>query len=80
VGSAYLVVLTGALAGALPLTTLLAIFTAPLAWRAYRRLQRHHRFPYRLIPANATTILLHLLTGMLLFTGYVTAGVLGRLS
>ncbi len=79
VGGAYLVLVAGVLAGALPAPTLLALITLPMAWKAYRMLQRHYAFPYRLIPANATTIFIHLLVGWLLFAGYIIAGLAQRL-
>lgn len=74
VGGAYLTVLLGVVFGALPTPTLLSLLTIPMAWKAYRVLRRHHAYPYRLIPANATTVFTHLLTGMLLSFGYVLAG------
>ncbi len=79
VGGAYLVIVAGVLAGALPTPTLLTLLTVPMAWKAYRLLRRHHAFPYRLIPANATTIFIHLLVGWLLFAGYIIAGLGARL-
>lgn len=54
-----------------PVWTLLGLITLPLALKASLILARNYRFPYRLIPANAFTILLHLTTGILFFAGYV---------
>jgi hypothetical protein len=50
-----------------------------MARNAFKVLRRHHAFPYRLIPANATTIFIHLFTGVLLAIGYVLAGIAERL-
>ncbi len=59
----------------LPLATLAALATIPLAWSAMKILRKNYHFPYRLIPANAYTIFVHLLTGLLLFYAYVAAGI-----
>lgn len=80
VGAAYLAILAGVVLGALPLATLLGLLTIPMAWNALKTLRRHHAFPYRLIPANATTIFAHLLTGLLIFVGYVLATVVPALA
>jgi len=71
--AAYLAIVAGVAARALPVPTLLGLLTVPMAWRAFQGLRRHHAFPYRLIPANATTIFAHLFTGLLMFVGYVVA-------
>lgn len=73
---AYASLAAAALAsGALP--ALLGLATAPLAWHAWRLLRRHPSQPYRLVPANATTVAMHLLTGLLLVAGLVLARGLG---
>ena len=74
VGAAYSTIVLGVLLRELPALTLLALLTLPMAWKAFKVLRRHHSFPYRLLPANATTIFNHLLTGMLLMLGYTIAG------
>jgi 1,4-dihydroxy-2-naphthoate octaprenyltransferase len=56
-----------------PVYTLAALLTVPLAIKASIVLNRNYRFPYRLVPANAFTILIHLTTGLLFFAGYVAA-------
>jgi 1,4-dihydroxy-2-naphthoate octaprenyltransferase len=76
VGSAYLVLIVGVVMMILPVPTLLGLATIPMAWSAYKILRRHHAYPYRLIPANGTTIFMHLLTGLLMFSGYIVAGFL----
>ncbi len=70
---AYVTILIGAILGAFPIYTLAALMTVPLAVKASIILNRNYRFPYRLIPANAFTILVHLTTGILFFLGYVAA-------
>lgn len=52
---------------------LLALLTLPLAWRAWRHLSLYHAQPYRLVPANATTVALHIATCLLLVGGLVLA-------
>lgn len=71
--AAYLAIVFGVALGRLPVPALLGLLTLPMAWKAYRLLQRHHAFAYRLIPANATTIFTHLYTGLLLVAGYAIA-------
>jgi 1,4-dihydroxy-2-naphthoate octaprenyltransferase len=78
-GAAYLSIIVGVALGVMPVATLLGLFTIPMAWNAYKALRRHHGYPYRLIPANATTVFAHLFTGLLLTVGYVLAGVAARL-
>lgn len=70
---AYVTILIGAVLGAFPIYTLAALLTVPLAAKASIILNRNYRFPYRLIPANAFTVLVHLTTGILFFLGYVAA-------
>jgi 1,4-dihydroxy-2-naphthoate octaprenyltransferase len=78
-GATYASLLAGVIAGWLAPATLLALLTLPLALSAYRTIRKHFGFPYRLIPANATTIFVHLLTGMLLFWAYIGTGLVERL-
>jgi 1,4-dihydroxy-2-naphthoate polyprenyltransferase len=74
IAATYALILAGALLNVMPLLTLIALATLPLAWKAIQVLQKNYRFPYRLIPANANTIFVHLLTGLLLFYAYIAAG------
>jgi len=59
--------------GVMPVWTLLALGTAPLAWRVWRGLQDHYDETYALIPTMQTNIALHLLTGLLLIVGYAVS-------
>jgi 1,4-dihydroxy-2-naphthoate octaprenyltransferase len=71
--ASYLTIAVGVAIRALPLPALLGLLTIPMAWSAFKTLRRHHGYPYRLIPANATTVFAHLYTGLLMFVGYVLA-------
>jgi 1,4-dihydroxy-2-naphthoate octaprenyltransferase len=73
VGGAYLVIILGVMLNQFPLATLLGLLTFPMAWSALKKLRRYHAYPYRLIPANASTVFTHLLTGLLMFVGYVVS-------
>ncbi len=57
----------------LPAWTLLALATLPLAVKAITVLMRHYREPYKLLPANALTIVVHFATGILLAVGLALA-------
>ncbi len=69
--SAYAAVLLGVYSSLMPLSTLLSFLTFPLAIRAVYTARRHYDDPPKLIPANAGTVLVHLLTGILLCVAYV---------
>ncbi len=71
VGGAYVLIALGVLYGQFPLSIMLGFLTIPMAWSALKKLRRQHAYPYRLIPALASTVFTHLLTGTLMFAGYV---------
>jgi 1,4-dihydroxy-2-naphthoate octaprenyltransferase len=75
-GAAYVTVVTGVAMRALPATTLLSLITLPIAVRAVRTARRFHSDTSNLIPANAATIQIHLVSGLLLCLGYVIASFL----
>ena len=79
IGAAYLIIIAGVLFGIMPFATLLGLLALSMGWKAYRLLRQHHSHPYRLIPANANTVFAHFYTGLLLFAGYVAAGILNTL-
>lgn len=79
-GAAYLAIVIGVALRALPIATLLGLLTIPMAWGSYRTLRRHHAYPYRLIPANATTVFAHFYTGLLMVGGYVVAKLIPALA
>ena len=76
IAATYLIIVVGVVLGIMPPATLVALLTLPMGWKALRILRQYHSHPYRLIPANANTVLTHLYTGLLLFVGYVVTGVL----
>jgi len=55
--------------------SLLGLLTAPLAVRACQVARTHYDHPRELVPANAATIQIHLLTGGLLTLGYLIQGI-----
>lgn len=61
--------------GGLPAWTGIALVTALLGAKAMMTLMRYYREPYKLMPANGQTIVIHIATGILLSIGLV----LGRL-
>jgi len=68
--AAYLCIVAEVAAGVTPAWTLLAVGTAPLAWRVWKGLRAHYGSPYALMPTMQSNILLHLSTGLLLVAGY----------
>jgi 1,4-dihydroxy-2-naphthoate octaprenyltransferase len=74
---AYLVIVLGVILRVLPLPTLLALLTAPLSYRGIQGARRFHSDTPKLIPTNAITIQIQLLTGLLMCVGYTVAGFLG---
>ncbi len=61
--------ITFAAIGGLPTWTVIALATAPLGAKATMVLMRHYREPYKLLPANGLTIIVHFATGILLAVG-----------
>jgi len=76
----YLSIVAGILFGGVTPFALLGLLTLPLAIKAYRVARVHYDHPQKLTPANAATVQIHLLTGMLMTLGYVIQGVIGRIS
>jgi len=73
----YISMLAGVLfAGVTPLV-LMGFLTLPIALKAYRVASVHYDHPKELIPANAATIQVHMLTGLLITVGYVIQGIIG---
>jgi len=70
----YVTVVAGVATGVIPVPTLLALLTAPLALRAVLVARRFHSLSVELAPANSLTIVTHLATGLLLTFGYVLDG------
>lgn len=70
---AYLPIAAGAAAGLMPPVTLVALLPGVFALRALATARRHHAETTALAPANAATILCHLLTGICLAGAYLIA-------
>jgi 1,4-dihydroxy-2-naphthoate octaprenyltransferase len=68
---AYLSVFLSVLFGITPAYTLLAIIPLPLAVESVQHALEFHSEPFKLVPANAATIILHLVTSLLLSLGYL---------
>jgi 1,4-dihydroxy-2-naphthoate octaprenyltransferase len=77
--SVYLSLIGGVLLAGVTPWALLGLLTAPLALNAYRVARVHYDHPQELIPANALTIRIHLLTGLLISLGYGIQGLIGLL-
>jgi len=65
----YAVVAAFVAFGGLPAWALLSLLTLPLAVKAVTVLMRRYAEPYKLLPANALTIIVHFATGILLAVG-----------
>ena len=70
---AYLVIVAGVILTVFPVAVLLALLSAPLAYRGIRGTLRFHSDTPKLVPAMAATIQLHLVAGLLLSLGYAVA-------
>ncbi len=75
--TAFASVFAGGITRLFPVTALLALATLPLAYRAVRGAAHYYADTTQLIPTNAATIQLHLLTGLLLCLGYIISGLAG---
>lgn len=71
--AAFAVVTVGAVSGVLPLFTLIALAALPLVFRVYRGIRENYDRPYDMMAAMGRNVQLHLLTGLLLFAGYMVA-------
>jgi 1,4-dihydroxy-2-naphthoate octaprenyltransferase len=71
----YSVIILGALSGVMPLLTLLALASLPLAFRSVQTLRRNFENPVGLAPANLDMIRAHSLTSFGLIAAYAISGV-----
>ena len=71
--AAFALIVIGAVTGIMPVWTLLALTTIPLALKVYRALTSHYESPYELMDGMGKNIMLHLFTGLALIVGYVIA-------
>lgn len=69
-GLTYVFIIAGAVFKIMPAYTLISLFTAPLAFKAAIVSKKNFDKVLELLPANAMTIGLHLLTGILLSFGF----------
>ena len=69
--SAYVSVLLSVLLGITPAYTLLALVPLPLAVESVRHALKFHSESLKLVPSNAATIILHLITSLLVSLGYL---------
>ena len=68
--SAYVALVLGVVAGVLPIPTLLALLTIPLALQVSRGLEPNYDNPYGLMAIMGVNIKLHLVVGLALLAGY----------
>ncbi len=71
VGATYASIVLPAILGLTSPFTLIALLTLPIALTAVRTARAHYDDYLKLAPANAGTVMVHLLTGLLLAVGYV---------
>jgi 1,4-dihydroxy-2-naphthoate octaprenyltransferase len=67
----YLPILLGTATGLLPPLTLIGMATLPLIVKAIITARLYYNESKKLVPANASTILSHMLTGLLIAAGYI---------
>jgi 1,4-dihydroxy-2-naphthoate octaprenyltransferase len=72
----YAVIVLGALAGVMPLLTLLALMSMPITFQSIRILRRDFEDPVKLAPANLNMIRAHSLTSFGLIAAYSIIGII----
>ena len=71
ISAVYLSILIGVFTAIMPTATIIGLITIPIAAKAAAYTLKHHSNSLKLVPANALTILCHLLTSLLLSAGYM---------
>jgi len=71
----YLSIIVGVATGILTPWVLMALLTLPQAVKAVKIAKLHHSESSELVPANAATVGIHLLTGLLMTAGYAVAAI-----
>ncbi|MCU0645556.1 MAG: 1,4-dihydroxy-2-naphthoate octaprenyltransferase, partial [bacterium] len=66
----YLIVVLGVVTDTLPPVSLIALLTLPLAFKSIQIAQANYDDSLKLVPANASTIMNHLFTGLLLIISF----------
>jgi 1,4-dihydroxy-2-naphthoate octaprenyltransferase len=69
--AAYVSIALGVGLKLIPVPSLISLATMPIAFKAIKTAREHYGKSSKLVPANAATPMIHLLTGMLLALGYV---------
>lgn len=67
----YLSIILGVVFNITPMFTLLGLLTLPICVKAIKTARSFFDDPFKLTPANATTVQLHILTGVLMTLGYL---------
>ena len=78
--AAYIILVAGVVAGLLPIPTLLALLTVPLALQVSRGLEPNYDNPYGLMSIMAVNINVHLYAGLLLLLAYVVVLIAGAVA
>ncbi len=68
--AAYVILVAGVVVGLLPIPTLLALLTIPLAMQVSRGLEPNYDNPYGLMAVMGVNVKLHLYAGLLVLAGY----------
>ena len=76
--TAYVLMILGVVVGLMPVYTLIALLSVPLAVRCVHGAWENHDDVQRLIPTNALTGMNYLLNGLLLSVGFIASRLLGR--
>ena len=79
-GAAYVILVAGVAVGLLPIPTLLALLTVPLALQVSRGLAPNYDNPYGLMAVMGVNVKVHLYAGLLLFAGYLLVLILGAVA
>lgn len=69
--AAFASIILGVVLDILPVWTLVALLTAPIAFQVYKGLRDYYESPYELMNAMGKNIMLHFFTGLLLIAGYI---------
>ena len=80
VAAAFVAAVLGVVAGILPVTAMLMLFTIPLALRVSRGLAPNYDNPYSLMAIMGVNVQLHLRAGLLLVVAYVIVLILGAVA
>jgi 1,4-dihydroxy-2-naphthoate octaprenyltransferase len=78
IAATYLSIVAGVAFGLLPVPTVIALATIPIALKVRKGIEEHYESPYTLMAVMGQGVNLHLFTGMLLVVAYVIAIVADR--